>query len=76
MGVPEAPERAEHPRSGVVRAGWVTVLVGEGVMLAVIGHPLDHGAFHDQRSERRQGIANGGIGLERTVGQQTVKSPP
>jgi hypothetical protein len=57
-----------------VRAVWVTVLVGEGVMLAVIGHPLDHGAFHGQRSERRQGIANGGIGLERAVGQQTVKA--
>jgi hypothetical protein len=40
------------------------VLVGDGVVLAVIGHPLDHGAFHGQRSERRQGIANGGIGLE------------
>jgi hypothetical protein len=52
----------------------VTFLVGEGVMLAVVSHPLDHRTFDRQRAEHRQGVPNGGIGLKRAVGEHPVKA--
>jgi hypothetical protein len=46
VGVVEAAQRAAQARAVPMRRVRVALVVGEGVVLAVIGHPVDHRALH------------------------------
>jgi hypothetical protein len=70
VGVPQAPE---CPESRLVRAARIAFLVGEVVVLAVVGHPLDHRALDRERPENREAVADDRTGLERAVGEQAME---
>ena len=73
VGVPEALRRSENARSAAVGGVRVTVFVGEVVVLAMVGHPLDHRSLHSKRSAHGERVAHSGVGLEGAVGEQPVK---
>ena len=57
-----------------VRAVRVTLLVGEGMVLAVVGHPRDHRALDRRRPEDAEQRANRPARLEAAVGQVAVEA--
>ncbi len=57
-----------------VRAVRVTLLVGEGVVLAVVGDPRDHRALDRRRPEDAEQRANRPARLEAAVGQVAVEA--
>jgi hypothetical protein len=71
--VPEAADRAGEALAGV-RMGRVRIAlrVGVGVVLAVVGDPLDDRALHRPAAHDRQQVAHARGRLERAVGQQAV----
>jgi hypothetical protein len=52
----------------------IAIFVGEVVVLAVVGHPLDHRALDRERSEDGEAVADHRSGLERAVREQAVKA--
>ena len=70
--VEEAGEAPEHAVAPVRRVG-VPLAVGERVVLAVVGHPLGHGALDRHGAQDREGRANRRVRLERPVGEQAVE---
>ncbi len=56
---------------GTVR---VALFVGEGVVLAVVGDPVDHRSLKRQRAEHRERVAEPAPGLEGAVGEQAVEA--
>ena len=50
----------------------VALLVGELMVLAVIGDPGEHGAFYGHRAQDRKGVAHPGVRLERPVREEAV----
>ena len=52
----------------------VAFLVGERVMLAVVGHPLGHGSLDRHRAENCERCAYRFRGLEAAVGEQPVEA--
>ena len=75
VGVPEA---VQCVAPGVVVAGmrgvWVTLLVGELVVFAVIGDPGDHVRFDRHLAQHREQVAHRPRGLEGAVRKQAVKA--
>jgi hypothetical protein len=57
-----------------MRAMGVTLFVGVRVVLAVIGHPIHHGALCSQRPQDRECPLQPRVGLEGPVGQEAVKA--
>ena len=51
VGVPQALDAAPEAGAAQVRGVGVALLVGERVMLAVVGDPGDHGSLHGHRAE-------------------------
>jgi hypothetical protein len=45
----------------------ITVFVGEGVVLAVVGDPIDHRSLHRHRAQHREHVAQPGVGFKRAV---------
>jgi hypothetical protein len=52
----------------------VTVLVGEGVVAAVVGDPLDHRTLKREAARDRERDTQRAGGLERAVGEVPVES--
>ena len=73
VGMPQPPSRAQRSGSSVVRAVRVAVLVGEVVVLAMVGDPLDDRSLDRQGAEHRQRVADGGVGLKGAVRQEPVE---
>ena len=75
--VPEALQRAaaarRRGRGGRVR---VALVVGERVVLAVVGHPVDHRALHGHRAEHGEAVADGGPPRRRRGGCRGGGSRP
>ena len=70
------PEPARHRgRSGAEqpRGVRVALLVGEGVVAAVIGDPGEDVALQGEAPGDRQGVAQAAVGLERAVGEVAVE---
>ena len=69
---------ADHPPQARAVAGVgavrVALFVGERVVLAVVGHPVDHRALQRHRPEDRQRVAQPRARLERAVGEQAVEA--
>ena len=75
VGVPQAPERADLLAVlADVRAVRIALLVGEGVVAAVVRHPADHGALDRHRAENGEQVLDRLEGLEGAVGQQAVEA--
>ena len=73
--VPEAGEHAAHALARVgVGAVRVALLVGEGVVLAMVGDPVDHRALDRHRSEDRERGAHPGLRVERAVRQHAMEA--
>ncbi len=72
------PQARDHPaQAGAmpgVRAVRVALFVGERVVLAVVGHPVDHRTLQRHRPEDRERVAQPRVRLERPVGQQAVEA--
>ena len=66
-------QAAQAMTAANVRAVRVALLVRVSVMLAVVGDPLDHGALHGHRAERREQVFDRLRGRERAVGQQAME---
>ena len=62
----------QKPGAAQVRRMRVAVVVGERVVLAVVGDPGDHRALHRHRAEHRDDRAERARGLERAVGEHPV----
>ena len=69
VGVVEA---AEARAVADVRRMRIALLVGMGVMLAMVGDPGDHGALDGERAGDGKRIGGGLVGGERAMGQQAV----
>ena len=69
VGVPEAAQAAAVAD---VRAVRVALLVGVGVVLAVVGDPADHRPLDGHRAEDGEQVLERPVGLERAVGEQPV----
>src|SRR5215213_8921979 len=71
------PQAAQHAapagRAMRVRAVRIALLVGECVVLAVIGHPVDDRALDRHRAEDPERRPQPRLGLERTVREQAVE---
>jgi hypothetical protein len=52
----------------------IALLVGVGVVLAVVGDPLDHRSLDGHRAEDREHVARGAVRREGTVGQHPMKA--
>jgi hypothetical protein len=52
----------------------VAVLIGVGVVLAEVGHPVDDGALDRQGPEEREYVARGRVRLERAVSPHPVEA--
>src|SRR5829696_2844381 len=72
--VPEALQRAREPAPVTVRRVRVAVLVGERVVLAVVGDPRDDRALHRHRAEDRPRVLDGPVGGEGAVGEHAVEA--
>ena len=73
--VKEARERAAHPALVAhVRAVGVALLVGEGVVLAVVGHPGGHRPLDRHRAHDREPAVHPGLGLEGPVREVAVEA--
>ena len=73
--VGEAAQRAAQAAAVAhVRAVGVALLIGEGVVLAVVRHPRDHGPLDGGRAERGEGEAQPRLGREAAVGEQAVEA--
>ena len=73
--VPEAGEHAAHALARVrVGAVRVALLVREGVVLAMVGDPVDHRALDRHGSEDRERRAHPGLRLERAVRQHAMEA--
>ena len=57
-----------------VRAVRVALLVGVGVVLAVVGDPVEDRALDGQRAHHRERALEPRVGLERAMGQQPVEA--
>ena len=73
MVQPAQPLRATpaHGPCGTVR---VAGMVGEAVVLAVRGDPVDQGALHRHRAQHGQQRSHRACGLEAAVGEQPVEA--
>ena len=71
------PQAAERPApTGAVidvRAVRIAVVVGEGMVLAVVGDPFDHRPLDGRRAQDRERAADRRRGLERPVGEQAME---
>ena len=75
MGVPEAAQdAADAVAVADVRAVRVALLVGVGVVLAVVGHPADDRALHRHRAEHGEGVLERLGDQEGAVGEQAVEA--
>ena len=75
VGVPQAGQRpAQAPAGAHVRAVRVALLVGERVVLAVVGDPVDHRPLHRHRAQHGEHGPDPADGLERAVGEQAVEA--
>ncbi len=71
--VPEPVQRAQEAVAVAdVRGVRVALLVGVGVVLAVVGDPGDHRALDRHRPERGEQVLDRLVGLERPVREQAV----
>ena len=72
------PEAAQHAGGAVavadVRAVRVALLVGVGVVLAVVGHPAHHGALDRHRAEHGEAVLERLGHEEGAVGEQPVEA--
>jgi hypothetical protein len=57
-----------------VRAVGIARLVGEGVVLAMVGHPRDDRSLYGRRARHGQDAAQPPLGGERAVGEQPVEA--
>src|SRR5579862_1994600 len=57
-----------------VRRVRIALAVGELMVLAMVGHPRDHGPFDRQRAEDREEVTDRGPGLERAVREQAMEA--
>ena len=55
-----------------VRGVRVALHVGEGVVLSMVGDPVDHRALHRHRAEDGERVADPGLRLERAMGEEAV----
>ena len=69
VGVPEALEPGAVTD---VRRVRVALLVGVRVVLAVVGHPVEHRPLEGGRAQHGEGVLERLVGLERAVGEQAV----
>ena len=74
MGVKQALQGAARPDAVVVGAMGIVGLVGELVVLAMVGHPLDQRTLDGGGAQRGEHEAQRAAGLEAAVGKQTVKA--
>src|SRR6185437_6910981 len=68
----EALQRAAQARAVPVRRVRVALVVGEGVVLAVIGHPVNKEPLDGHRAEHGKRVADGSHRVERAVGEEAV----
>ena len=66
------PEAREPGAVADVRAVRVALLVGVGMVLAVVGDPVDHRALERHRAEDREHVLDRLVGPERAVREQPV----
>ncbi len=52
----------------------IALLVGVGVVLAVVGHPVEHRALDRERARDREGVLQRGFRLEGAVGEHPVEA--
>ena len=64
----------QPPLVADVRAVRVALLVGEGVVLAVVGDPRDHGTLDRRRAEHRQDRSHRPARLEAAVSQVAMEA--
>jgi hypothetical protein len=57
-----------------VRAVGVALPIGQRVVLAVVGHPLDHRSLDRSRAERGEQCPKRAAGLEAAVAQQSMEA--
>ena len=74
--VPEAGEHVAHATAVGSDMGTVgvTLFVGVGVVLAVVGDPGDGGSLHRHRAQHGEGVFGRLRGLEGTVGEKAVEA--
>src|SRR5437588_10970801 len=72
MSVPEPFDTAPETRAGQVGGMGVALLIGEGVVLAVIGYPCDHRPFDGHRTDYGDEGPKRARGLKRAVGEHAV----
>ena len=75
MRVPQARHHSPQARAVAgVGAMGVALLVGERVVLAVVGHPVDHRPLQRHRAQHGERVAQRVVGLEGAVGEQAVEA--
>ena len=72
VGVPQALDSAPESGAAQVRGVRVALLVGERVVLAVVGDPGDHRTLDGHRAEHRDHGLECPRGFERAVGEHPV----
>ncbi len=70
--MPQALHAAPEARAAQVGGVWIAVLVGERVVLAVVGHPPDHRTLDRHRAEHGDDRPERRRGLERAVREHAV----
>jgi hypothetical protein len=74
VGVAEAPGQGDGAGSEQPGRVGVTLLVGEGVVAAVVGGPGDHVALSGQAARNREGVAQRSVRLEGAVSEVAVEA--